>query len=219
MPHAGGRKAGGLVNVLVPQWFFGLDSVMYVLSAIIGFLVSFYAFKLYNITSKKSHFYLYASFAVLGMGFMILGITTVLTLSVSSASIFADTISWADDFGFWIYYASSIIAYGLLVMMYLPEKLRFPIFLPFWYNGFPYFQIVSLFLLSYVIFRSAANYALNRNSNSLLVLSAFALIGLYHLLSLFTSLNEIIYVFAQLSLLSGFVCLLAMLTRVNKIER
>jgi len=48
---------------------------------------------------------------------------------------------------------------------------------------------------------------------------AFALMGAYHLLSLFTSHNAFVYVIAQISLLSGFVSLLAMLTRVNKIER
>ncbi len=207
------------MNVLVPPWFFGFDSVMYLLSAAIGFLVSFYAFKLFNITSKKSHFYLHASFAILGMGLFTLGITTLLTLSTSRASIFEDAASWADDFGFWIYYASSLFAYGLLVMMYLPEKLRFPIFLPFWNIGFPYFQVLSLFILSYVIFKSAANYVLNRNTNAFLVMLAFMLMGTYHLLSLFTSLNAIIYVFAQISLLSGFVSLLIMLIRVNKIER
>jgi hypothetical protein len=206
------------MNVLVPPWFFGLDSVMYLLSAAIGFLVSFNAFKLYSITSKKSHFYLYASFAVLGMGLLVLGVTTVFSISVSSASFFADTVSWVDDFGFWIYYASSLFAYGLLAMMYLPEKLKFPIFLPFWNIGFPYFQVLSIFLISYVIFKSASNYMLNKNSNALLVMAAFILMGAYHLLSLFTSLNEIMYVLAQISLLSGFVSLLIMLTRVNKVE-
>lgn len=205
--------------VLVPPWFFGFDSVMYILSAAIAFLVSFNAFKLYNITSKKTHFYLHASFAVLGMGLLILGITTLLTLSTSRASVFEDDASWADDFGFWIYYASSIFAYVLLAAMYLPEKLRFPIFLPFWSIGFPYFQVLALFLLSYVVFKSAANYAVNRSTNAFLVMMAFALMGAYHLLSLFTSHNAFVYVVAQISLLSGFVSLLAMLTRVNKIER
>lgn len=207
------------MDILVPSWFFGFDSAMYLLSAVIGFLVSFRALRLYNITSRKSHFQLYTSFAALGMGLLVLGVTTVFSVFFSSASVVADAVSWVDDFGFWIYYASSIFAYGLLAMMYLPEKLRFPILLPFWNTGFPYFQVISLFLLSYVIFRSAANYALNRNSNSLLVLVAFTLMGLYHLLSLFTSLNAMVYVFAQLSLLSGFLSLLIMLTRVNKIGR
>lgn len=207
------------MNVLVPPWFFGFDSAMYLLSAAIAFLVSFNALKLYNMTSKKSHFYLHASFAVLGMGLLTLGITTLLTLSTSRASIFADAVSWADDFGFWIYYASSLFAYGLLAMMYLPEKLKFPIFLPFWNIGFPYFHILSFFILSYVILKSAANYALNRNRNTFMVMLAFALMGAYHLLSLFTSHNAFVYVIAQISLLSGFASLLAMLTGVNKIER
>lgn len=207
------------MNVIVPPWFFGFDSLMYILSAVIGFLVSFYAFKLYSVTSKKSHFYLYASFAILGMGLLILGITTVFSISVSKASMFRDDSSWVDDFGFWIYYASSIFAYGLLVTMYLPEKLKFPIFLPLWDVGFPYFHVLALFLLSYVVFKSALNYALSRKQNSFLVLLAFAFIGAYHLLSLFTSLNALVYVFAQLSLLSGFVSLLIMLRKVNKLER
>ena len=104
-------------------------------------------------------------------------------------------------------------------MMYLPEKLKFPIFLPFWNIGFPYFHILSFFILSYVILKSAANYALNSNRNTFMVMLAFALMGAYHLLSLFTSHNAFVYVIAQISLLSGFVSLLAMLTRVNKIER
>ncbi len=207
------------MDILVPAWFFGFDSLMYLLSAAIGFLVSFHAFKLYNMTSKKSHFYLHASFAALGMGLLILGVTTVFSITFLSASMQADAYSWVDDFGFWIYYASSLFAYGLLLMMYLPEKMRFPIFLPLWFNMFPYFQVLSLFMLSYVIFKSASNYMLNRNANSLLVMLAFALIGAYHLLSLFTSLNYMIYVLAEVSLLSGFVSLLIMLTRVNKIER
>lgn len=207
------------MNVIVPSWFFGFDSVMYFLSAIIAFLVSFYAFKLYNMTSKKSHFYLYSSFAILGMGLLIIGITTLFTLFIANTTALADTSAWVDDFGFWIYYASSVFAYGLLAMMYLPEKLKFPILLPYWYNAFPYFQVLSFFLLSYVIFKSALNYTLNKNSNSLLVLAAFSLMGAYHLLSLFTSVNEFVYVLAQISLLSGFLMLLIMLMRVNKIGR
>ncbi len=203
--------------VLVPSWFFGFDSAMYILSAAIGFLVSFNAFRLYSMTSKQSHFYLYASFAALSMGLLILGITTVFNIMLSSASVIHNSTSWADDFGFWIYYTSSIFAYGLLVAMYLPEKMRFPIFLPLWDTGFPYFQILSLFLLSYVVFKSALNYSLNRNANTLLVMMAFSLIGAYHLLSLFTSLNALVYVFAQASLLAGFVSLLVMLRRVNKV--
>jgi uncharacterized membrane protein len=91
-----------------------------------------------------------------------------------------------------------------------------PIMIPLWYTGFPYFNILSFFLLSYAIFNAILNFTSKKNLNSLLVMAAFSLIGLYHLLLFFTSFSKIIYVAAHLSLLLGFLSLLAMLMRVSR---
>jgi len=207
------------MSILIPTRFYGFDSIMYLASAIIGFLISYYAFKLFKITSKKHHFYLYIGFTVLSIGFLTLALTTgYVYLGYFTYKQFTafDTVSYVDDFGYWIYYLSSFTAYVLFVLMYLAEDLGVPILIPPWYKGFPYFHITSFFLLSYVVFRNATNYAIKRNKNSFLVTLGFALIAGYHFLLFFTSFSKIMYVLAHLSLLAGFISLLAMLVRVTR---
>ncbi len=207
-------------DVLVPVRFFGFDSAMYLISAVIGFLVSFYAFRLFELTEKKFHFYLYLSFTILSMGLLTIAITSGYVsfyFFQTGQYLGNDPYSSVDDFGYWIYYITSLIGYGLLTMIYLPEKAKFaPLLIPVWSRGFPYFQILSFFLLSYVVFRSAANFVTKKNLNTFLVFAAFGAIALYHLLLFFTSFGKIIYVVAHFSLLAGFLSLLVMLLRVRK---
>ena len=207
-------------DVLIPIRFYGFDSVMYFVSAIIGFLVSFYAFRLFELTEKKFHFFLYLGFTVISMGLLTIAITSgyvYMNYFLSGQYIGTDPYSSVDDFGYWIYYATSLIGYGILSMIYLPEKTKFfPLLIPVWYKGFPYFQIFAFFLLSYVVFRSAVNFARKKSLNTFLVFSAFGLIGLYHLLLFFTAFSKILYVLGHFSLLAGFLALLIVLLRVRK---
>jgi len=208
------------MHLLIPAWFYGFDSAMYLVSAIIGFLVSFYAFRLFELTQKKFHFYLYLGFTVLSMGLLTIAITSgyvYLDYFRTGQYIGSDPYSSVDDFGYWIYYAASLVGYALLTMIYLPEKAKFlPLLIPVWTKGFPYFQILSFFLLSYITFRSVINFVKKKNLNTFLVFLAFGGIALYHLLLFFTFFGKIIYVVAHFSLLAGFVSLLIMLLRVRK---
>ncbi len=209
-----------MVGLQIPARIYGFDSAIYVAAAIIGFLVSYYAFRLYNVTNKKSHFYFYLSFTLLSMSFSVLSLVSIFNFlnfeTFSPISLF-DQIVYVDDFGFWIYYAASLVAYILLALAYLPEKAKFfPIALPLWYKGFPYFQVASIFMLSYVIFRSAVNYKESRSTNSALVLLSFLSLGLYHLLSFMAFFSKFAYVAAHLFLILGFGSLLTMLLRVSK---
>jgi len=214
-----------MADVLIPFRFYGVDSIFYIISALIGFFVSYYAYKLYDVTGKKSHFYFYLSFILLSMGLLTVGLSSAYTYinffehgRPSGQDTIIDTVAFVDDFGYWIYYIISLAAYAMLAFSYMPDKARklVPIMIPFWYTGFPYFNILSFFLLSYTIFRSILNYASRKNLNSLLVMAAFSLIGLYHLLLFFTSFSKVVYVAAHLSLILGFLSLLTMLTRLKK---
>src|SRR3990172_5205791 len=121
-------------NVLIPVRFYGFDSVMYLISAVIGFLVSYYAFKLFELTEKKFHFYLYAGFTTLSLGLLTIGLTSgyvYLNFFLTGQYIGTDPYSSVDDFGYWIYYLTSLVGYSILTMIYLPEKAKFfPLFLP-----------------------------------------------------------------------------------------
>lgn len=207
------------MNVQIPLRFLGFDSLMYLISAFIGFLISYYAFKLYKVTKKKRHLYLHLSFAILSIGLLILVLTTgyfYINYYVFEQFTAFDEISSVDDFGYWIYYISSLIAYSLLALTYLSEDWKLPIMIPVWAKGFPYFHITSFLILSYVIFKNAVNYGIKKNKNAFLVTLGFTLIGGYHFLMFFSFFSRYIYVLAHLSLLLGFMSLLAMLVRVSR---
>ncbi len=206
-------------NILIPVRFYGFDSIMYTLSALIGFLVSYYAFKLYNTTNKKSHFYLQLAFTILSIGLLTLGLTsgyTYLNYFILETPGPIDQIVYVDDFGYWIYYLSSLVAYSVMALVYISEKSRFLIFLPAWHKGMPYFNVLSFFILSYVIFRSIVNFVAKKKLSSFLVMSSFILIGAYHILLFLASFSKLFYVAAHLSLITGFGCLLLMLIRVKR---
>lgn len=207
------------MDILIPMKFYGFDSVTYTAAAIIGFFVSYYAFKLYSITSKRQHRHLYWSFILLSMGLLTVAIASwfnYFNFELYAGKYLLDEAVFVDDLAYWIYYFCSFIAYLSLAMMYIPEK-SFPImFLPPWYKGFSYFNLGSFFVLSYVIFRSIANFFSHKNLNSFLVMSSFSLIGLYHLLLLFTSFSKFVYVAAHIFLGLGFFSFLIMLIRVSR---
>ncbi len=207
------------MEVLIPARFYGFDSVTYTLASFIAFLVSYHAFKLYSATQKNSHKYLYLSFTLMSMGLLVLAAASwynYFNFGFLNRNNLLDQLVSMDDFAYWIYYASTTVAYLLLMAMYFPER-RFPIlFLPTWTIGLPYFNIVSLFLLSFVVFRSLINFFGKKSLSTFLVSASFSLLGLYHLLLLFTSFSKVIYVAAHLSLGLGFLSLLAMLVMVNR---
>ena len=126
-----------MVNILIPQWFFGAHSFVYIICAMIGFLVSFYSYRSYHLTKGKDHLYLYLGFASLSMAFLIFGITELYSyLSISSGMMnMFEGYSSFRDLGIWLYYAGSMIAYALFALVYLPKEIKFlPLFLPMWWE-------------------------------------------------------------------------------------
>ena len=104
------------MDILIPSWFFGLDSIFYIIAALIGFLVSFLAYKAFSYTKVQNHFYLYISFAALGMGFLILGLINIYGYLVITESggnlnnyLFRDYASFRDV-AIWLYHLTGLFS-------------------------------------------------------------------------------------------------------------
>ncbi len=220
------------MEILFPYSFLGFDSGIYLVAAIIGFVLAYYAFRTHELTSNKSHFYLYLGFAILSMGLLILSMTSFYTFinykvlcqtpQACYTAVFDSTLDMRD-FGYWIYYVSSVVAYCLFALMYLPKfREKTPAFCAFsfcalfWWAVMPYFHLLSFFIISYVIFRTLISYIESRKTNSLLVFMAFLFMGIFHILLLLTPYGKILYVAAHFILLIGFLALLAVLLRINR---
>ena len=218
------------MEIWFPYSFLGFDSGIYLIAAIIGFVLAYYAFRTHELTSDRSHFYLYMGFAILSMGLLILSMTSFYTFinykvlcatpQTCYTAVFDSALDMRD-FGYWIYYVASLVAYCLFALMYLPKfKEKVPAFsILIWWVAMPYFHLLSFFIISYVIFRSLVSYISSRKTNSLLVSLAFLFMGIFHILLLLTPYGKLLYVAAHFILLIGFISLLAVLVRVNKKKR
>ncbi|RLI97220.1 MAG: hypothetical protein DRO99_03270 [Candidatus Aenigmatarchaeota archaeon] len=207
--------------VLIPRWFFGIDSLFYIAALLIGLATAFYAYKVHSITGKRQHFYLFMGFTVLSVAFLSLALTSsyISINAMSPEFIIYNTTFDIMDFGFLMYYIISMVAYMFFIMMYLPEeKKKKPIFsiLPWWFAIFPFFHMLSVLMLAFPVFRSFINWHDTKTRSGLAVFMAFAGIGMFHVLSFFTFFKATFYVIANVFLILGFLSLLAVLFRVSR---
>lgn len=208
----------------IPYRFFGFDSFIYIFAAIIGFVISAQLLKLYRISSEKSHLRLHLGLVILSTGFLILGIINTGAYinfiescrTACQISVFNEMFD-LYDLGYWMYYALSLVAYIIILTVYLPEKSQFPAMLSLlWPIGFKTFHLLSLLILSYVIFRTITNYFSDKNRYKFLIMIAFLMLGGYHLLLFFVSFNRIVYAVANLSLLASFMSFMLMMLQVKR---
>ncbi len=206
-----------IFSPLVPVRFYGVDTIIYIICAAIGLMISYRAYKLYQLSGKKQHFYLFTAFAILGIGFLTLTLTTGYTYFryfVQGELYQFDPLFGIDDVGFWVYFSASFIGYALLAAMYTSEKSKLLVPAVFMtVNYFAYINIVLFFLMAYVAFRAATHYFSSKSSAGFLVMLSFVLVALYHALLPFAAFSKLIYVAAHLSLIAGFGALLLMLLK------
>src|SRR5438093_7752205 len=119
-----------MAQLLIPVWFYGIDTLTYAFAAVISLVVSFYSLKLYSATSKKSHQYLYQGFSFLFVGFLVLtmvnGFSYVNLSGCPNCPLrFLDEFFDTTDLGYVVYFGFSMISYILFLAMYELEEKKF----------------------------------------------------------------------------------------------
>ncbi|OGI15647.1 hypothetical protein A3K63_04410 [Candidatus Micrarchaeota archaeon RBG_16_49_10] len=229
------------MHIIIPIWFYGFDSAMYMICSMIGFLLSFYFNKIYTLSFEKRHLYLYIGFLLLAIGFMGLGIASTYSyvsfkacMRVCNLGLIDDVFS-VEDFAYFAYFGFSIAAYIMFLQAYrmmrlnltnvfvfalLAYLLMIVLFMPesrlgsIWYGYSGYFHFTSLLILSYITFKNAVNYDEKKSVNSLLVVNAFAFLSMSHMLHLFSFVSGLVYVLAHIFMLIGFGSLLIMVVKI-----
>ncbi len=213
--------------IIIPQWFYGLDSLASIVSALIGFLVSFKFFQLHEMTKRKNHLYLHYGFALLSMSFLLMGTVSGYSYlrhlfpsptDVHVLGLFDEVVS-IEDVAMWIYFFATTVAYLAFLLAYKPREeggLLSPAILPVWMVGYKSFHMLSMFILAYVVFRAAINYRLHKSRKSGLVLFAFSSLWLHHLFLFLTSFSGTAYVIAHLLMIAGFTAFWVMLRSVQR---
>lgn len=116
--------------IIIPIWFYEFGSVMYFFAAIIGLLLTYFSFKLYDYTRRRSHLFLLLSFIFITLGFIILTISNTYShfhfeqcnpnCTITRQEIFTRIV-----LGNYLYYAASIIGYSLFLLSYSMDERKF----------------------------------------------------------------------------------------------
>ncbi|MBI4010401.1 MAG: hypothetical protein HY361_04420 [Candidatus Aenigmarchaeota archaeon] len=228
--------------VLIPIWFYVFSSLTYVLAAVVGNLLTYFAFKLYNFTGKREQKFLAYAMGFITLGFIILSAANVYgyfnfqhCFPVCQFDVTDPNYTLVIKAGNYAYYFTSLIGYILLSMTYLKSikidkffgimPLNIAVFVQTLNNGFLYpfdnlvfqlFHLIAIVILAYINFNTITNYLVLKTKNSFPVMLGFLFIGSYHFLMALTPFKPIIFAAAHLSLLAGLVSLLWMLVQVNR---
>ncbi|MEW6062866.1 MAG: hypothetical protein AB1571_00640 [Nanoarchaeota archaeon] len=221
----------GLIELRGPIWFYKLDTIIQFFGALVALLISYYTYKAYKLSSKKAHLYFSIAFALLGLNLIIYSIVLPAWMVVYAGSGFiVDIFSLpvlllGSKILNILYVFSYLMAYSLLIFVYskIERKsmialtalftLVISIYSSIIYSSystqiFMAFNIISLMLLSIIVFFTYKNYMQKKNRSSFLVLSAFLLIAVSHLLMLFESFNNAFFLSAHVAQLLGYISLL-----------
>jgi len=188
------------------------------IAAGIALAIAYEAMKGYALVKQRILLYLNLSFILLGAGLLVDGLSNgvIIFARFHRAFLFLYTI------GYTINFIAQLIAYGILVVAYIQQTRSFSTqvalaALPIMFvqrNSFT--ELILIFLLIYIAAQTAINYSVTKGTNTLLVFAAFLCLTLAHILFLLYILVPILYSFAQIAQLFGFLLLLAMLFRVNQ---
>lgn len=205
---------------LAVSWFLGFDSLMEFIAFTIAIAVAYQALKGYRLSKERTLLYLHFSFVLLGAGLLIDGLSGLIVL----ISQFHRALLYLYALGYTINFITQLVAYGILVVAYLQQTrnvslelaVAAPLASVLFFERNAFTELILIFLLVYITAQMGINYSMNRTTNALLVLGAFASLALAHLFFLMFILIPIFFPLAHIAQLFGFLLLLAMLLRVNQ---
>jgi hypothetical protein len=204
--------------------------LMELISAFISILIGYYASKAYKASSAKGLLFLYIGFITLGLGIFLRTITaTYFVLVTRAIDVAPSSLVGLSNVAGLVFTFTQLVAYGLFIATYVYQfkglsqqsiglsgvsaAAVFPVARLFY---IPSLEIIAITMLGFVALSALINWLHQKTLNSALVFAGFSLMFFSHVLFLFMIFDEGFLFFGQLSQLGGFVCLLLMLTKVNK---
>jgi len=206
-------------SVLIPAWFYLASSLAYGIAALISYLICFFSFRLYQKSRSKLNLIPMLGFLSLAVGFTSLLFASMYTFYYPELFKPLGNINQVNSQAFQVYYAASLIGYFILLMIYLPKKLKdkfYVVYFPLWYMDLLSYHVVSLAIVGFILFRNVNRLGKKSNFESGLVIAAFAGIAVFHLLQLTLPFSPTLYLIAHGVLTAGFLSFLWMLIRVSR---
>jgi hypothetical protein len=206
--------------------FYGIDSIIEFLIIIVACIISLYSHKIYKIVKEENYKYFSWAFLFIAVSFLfkilsnftimdrvkIVGVNFVYTIFAQSRYM-----PIIDFFSFIFYKTFHLIGFLILFLILTKtnkkDKIALYIYLSIitilfsiYFNFVFHMTLVIILLILTLHFHD--NYKEHKNTNTLLVYSAFVIILISHFVFVFSDMNSIFYMVGEGSLLIGFLCLL-----------
>lgn len=220
--------------VFTPDWFLGNDLLINIISFLVLFLFFIFTYKCYSLDNKRSTFYLGIGFLLIAIGELstiltkiVLYFDTSITQEIGRAVINSQIVQSVDIFynlGFFL--NKFLTLTGLYVIFKLPSsrKLSIDFFLTTYLifivvllsQNFQYiYYLTALIILVLIVNNYYKIYKKDKLVNTLILISAFALLALSQVLFMVSKLNYF-YVAAQSIQLISYITLLILIISIMK---
>lgn len=189
-----------------------MDFVITIVTSMICFIISIYAYKGYLVIKEKSLFNLNLAFTLIGSGLLIEAITIILAISSREMIVLL--------LGDYTSMLTQIIGYSLIIYTYykparIEEVLPALIFIS---GTIGYLlNIIIIIILTFIVSRLIVNFTMRKSLGSSLSLASFILIDLSHILIAINPYRISVLVTGEIVRLIGFI-LLAILLYVTSRE-
>jgi len=205
-----------------PDWFYGLDTIFEIVSGLVTVLASMLSYRVYRFTRQKKYYYLFASFMLVSLAFVLRAMGAFLM----HLGFYERIVSILDMFDiiFLGQMTLMLLAYTILLLASLSVKSRrliafimglMTMFIVFSYQYYLKFHVMLFMLLFFLTVNFYLNYRKRKSLNSALVFSGFYLLMMAQPFFLFTvHLNQKFYIVGQALQVMGFMALFFMLIRV-----
>ena len=219
-----------------PEWFYGIDMIIDLFSILVLSLITIFSLKCYKINKKnKNYFWLAMSFMILAISFLF-KILTHFTIyydiireeALGFFSLTYKTVAILDilyAIGFLGYMFLSLIGLLILYEIYQKNRLKQNIILLIYFimiasyfstSKYFVFHLTSLVMFIFITLNYFKNSLKKRTRTSNLLAFSFLIITISQLIFIFIVLNTLLYVFAEITQLLGYVLLLITFIEIVK---
>ena len=210
-----------------PSWFYGIDSIIDLVSILVSLLISYLSYRTYRYISERKYLHFSIAFFFVAVAFISkilarlpvyskeLHVQTVGLVTVTTQVV--EKVSWINQFSISISRFLMLLAFMLLVVVSLKIHDKKIITLLIYFlvisttfvsQSYIIFHITLLLLLATLFINYRENYLKKRFKNAKLVMNTFLIILISEVFFLFGGFKPYIYVVGEIVQLLGYMLLL-----------
>ncbi len=204
-----------------PYYFILFDVFIQLVMTLVSVGIALFAYRGFRWVRERSLYYLSLAFGILALGYLVNGVVLGYDFLFRLSGPPHMTTFPLLDSGFAVYYASSILAFAILVYAYLKNirdaamvAAAFGIFLT---ATAPFMETIIIVLLSMIVLAQLIHLGIHSSRSSKMVSLSFILLLSGHILVLASGMgSETYYVMGKLIQLAAFGALLLTLLAVRR---